>query len=58
MGIGNILLIWIFVVVHVVRDPMLIKKVTSIILSISYYIDLYLYQYSLISKNEHDDGEC
>ena len=57
MGIGNTLLIWIFVSVHVVRDAMLIKKVTSIILSISYYINLHLYQYSLISENEHEDIE-
>ena len=52
MGIGNIPLIWIFVSVQIVRNLMSIKKVKRIILSTSYYEDLYVYQYSLISESE------
>ena len=53
MGIGNILLIWIFVSVQIVRNLMSIKKVKRIILRTSYYEEFYVYQYSLISENEN-----
>ena len=53
MGIGNILLIWIFVSILLVRDLISIKKVKRTTLSTSYYEVLYVYQYSLISENEN-----
>ena len=53
MGIGNILLIWIYVSILLVRDLISIKKVKRTTLSTSYYEVLYVYQYSLISENEN-----